>query len=410
MQPIDSIRLYPDDFTDTERYHALRSSDIRRKDSSEVCRSESRNLSYAISSLLTQTGNSNPALQGVVGHLLGGSEGTGFIAYSWSDDDFLILPIIENSLLVSRGDLYWLGHYPFIRGFNINERSIELDYQRLDVLHEQLQKQSLFLTNRKHFGHLVRDTIASELTIFNALVVRDESNVDRSFQFFRPISGTVDGFLENQLTFSMHNDFPHFADKTVYNYSLGLSPGRGRIFMSSNLLFSRWVSASSLAYSFHQSRHFSNSTSHSLPLVRHIGLQGVPHRRISNPKELRSYLHSNSIDSIPTCLTPRERAEFLNEADIVISEPSSSIYNYIAYCKPTTTCILMLPSGFRDGKLTLRDALDWSGFIHHMFSGRIIPFYGDCIESISAAGLDRLIDLPCSYNPELLDSLLASMG
>jgi len=114
------------------------------------------------------------------------------------------------------------------------------------------------------------------------------------------------------------------------------------------------------------------------------------------------------IQSIDVRSFPKDRSYFLSMANIVISEPSSSLYNYLAFCSADTICILLLPGAFASGCITKRDALDWSGIIKHVWKGRIIPFYGDLVEEKASELYSRIIDHPCNYNMDKLDAKLRS--
>lgn len=151
----------------------------------------------------------------------------------------------------------------------------------------------------------------------------------------------------------------------------------------------------------------SHPTNSIVPIV-HLGINGSPHRRILNQMELNKFLEVRSIPSLKPNYSPAQRYSLLRSAQVVIAEPSSSIYNYILNCAPSSLCILLLPGSF-ELELSRRDCCDWHFIIKHLINRSVIPFYGDRYsnQDLQSGGMEkRLIDIPSRYNFQKLEDLV----
>jgi len=337
--------------------------------------------------------------------LSGGRKG-GLFIYHWSTTDRLVLPVIDDRLVLSRGDLEWIDSYPFIEGLDLNERTVSL-HPVVTFTNHSLSP-SLFLTSRVHFGHLARDTIAQEAYIAAEYLKQNgEKSIEMSFSHL-PIN---DKYLENQLEFSLRLLFPKTDLEIKRLNHPHIEPGTS-LLLYDNLMFIKSIGATFPCYDMQNFLSANVDRPSRGRALIHLGITGSPHRRIKNAGEFNKYMEDRGITSIDPAFSPSERYSLLRNAQVVISEPSSSLYNYILNCSLDTICILLLPGTFKK-QPTRRDCCDWSFILRHLISRKIIPFFSvesDQRDCNTMGPRDRYIDIPNVYDLKSLDNLVEDIS
>jgi len=326
----------------------------------------------------------------------------GLFIYHWSSTDRLVLPVIRGRLLISRGDLEWIESYTFIHKLDFHERTISFNCCISE--HDDTSSTSIFLTSRIHFGHLARDTIAGEAYLAQAYIKKCCAFKNHaSFSFL----DMQEKYLDDQLRFSLSLLFKQ-TTPAIRKIAYSPVPAGNAIIIKSSLLFVRTLSPAFPCFGLQNELNLPDQSSKSALPVAHLGIKGFPHRRILNQIDMNRFLELRNIPSIESDYTPAQRHSLLTNAQVVIAEPSSSIYNYILNCLPDTLCILLLPGSF-ELELTHRDCCDWYFLIKHLTTRRVVPFYGDrvCTRKMpTGRSTERLIDLPTRYDMKKLGDFI----
>lgn len=403
---IDKFYLYPDDFIFKEDIYYPISVSTQTRSNSPVKSDDARNLALSIASSL-HWGQYPETQRRLLGHIVGGNNSTAVLCYCWNENDYLIMHVVNNRLVIGRGDLIWIGSYPFIEQFEIENRSVSINESLFQSITSVDTNPAMFITNRKHFGHLIRDTIACELSLFKLFLSQNAKDIHVS-RFVSFSYGTKDNYLSDQIRYSLHNNFNEFRNCDDFcPIHFELRSGTGILYKQPNLYFASTINMPRVVSFYHQNKNVSANTMQTNK-VHHLGMHKKAHQRISNSSDMITLLQKNSIDSLTVDLTPKERSAALFSSRVVIAEPSSSIYNYITFCHPETVCILLLPSAFRDQPLMQRDAYDWSGFVYLLLNSSVVPFYSeDCdISKYYSISNSRLIDIPMRYNFQKLEEYI----
>jgi hypothetical protein len=340
----------------------------------------------------------------------------GLLVYRWENGEYISFPIIENRIMLSRGDLDWLHCYPFVRSINTKRRLVEIDMEHFS--HRKVNCTPYWALCRDHFGHLTRDTIACYLHMlmkWHESCIHSKANKEETIQILHnPVHDAFNKQLLD-IAFSslssrtgINNIHEEIADKSCYlmgnlyfplvqNMPYLVSSYRGELTQRTPLTQISWK------------EKIEN------PKVVYLGLDGRPHKRISNSNELSSYFTKSRIPALSSSLSCHERGLFLSNFSIMICDPSSSVYNYIMFGQHKAKCILMLPRFF-EAHPSKRDVNDWSCILYLLLAGRIELLLDTDVNSNDPgyalfrpdSSLHRYNDIPRSYDIKSLHHLISS--
>jgi hypothetical protein len=405
--------LFPDDFCpeDIEEGISTASSDELQKQESSLSRSSSLELAVKIASGFPAEDVMNPAGQHLADELeysahsvilKGGSDG-GLFIYYWSSTDRLIWPMARGRIILQRGDLEWMPAYPFVHSLDFKERTISFSCTIAE--YTDASNTSVFLSSRNHFGHLARDTIAGQAYLALAYLQKcGAHNKNASFSMLR----LNDEYLDKQFKFTLDL---LFGEMNISLEQIDCPPiqAGSALILKKSLLHVKTLSKIFPCFDLQDQLELRNPRPISTGKIVHLGIKGSTHKRILNQKEMSHFLEFRNIPSLESYYSPTQRYSLLRSAQVVIAEPSSSIYNYILNCSPSSLCILLLPGSF-ELELTRRDCCDWFFLLRHLIKGRVIPFFGDrptsAQSSQSGFSLERLIDEPARYDVKRIEELI----
>jgi len=294
----------------------------------------------------------------------------GILIYKWNNGEYISFPIVDGRILLSKGDLDWLHCYPFVKGINWRCHLMEVDMTFF--FNDHIQSPSYWVLCRDHFGHLARDTIACYLNLY--LKWSEE---------IRRLDGTLTpaSLLHNKVFNSFNKQLLFAAFQVISSRfeckSLNLELPNHSYYITGDL-FVPCIQNMPYLVSTYQGELTKPNKPAKMPLaytkinkkIIYLALDGNPHSRIANRNDLCIFMKDNKISGLPKLFTHIERASYLSQFSIMISDPASSIYNFILYAKPDARCILMLPSFFSTSPSD-RDVNDWSCIMYLLLLGRI---------------------------------------
>lgn len=311
------------------------------------------------------------------------------LAYIWPNGETLYLPIVNDTILLSKGDIIWLQAYPFVKEYSLQEGYVDIN---LDYFQQQLNIQSpcFFSGPRPHFGHLIRDFVYGELSIMCSFIER--MNIQSPLSMLR-LGSFNDTFLESI--------FYHSIKSSVFDPSKIIAIEHSSI-ITGDVYFTRRTDPSRQVYSSFMSKCQSSIKPGK---IVYLGLGDAFHERIENASEIKYFLDCEKIPCLNKSMTHTERLELLHDSQIVIAEPSSSFYNYLLYCSSTTKCIMFLPEQLRYNP-SERDSLDWSVLSCFIPKNLLILPSNQKNTDHIRYGADRIMDNNYSYDIKRLKILI----